>query len=248
MEYLAEFVGTAILLLFGNGVVAGLLLRHSKSENSGWIVNCFGWGLGVMTAAYMVGRISGAQLNPALTLGLASIGEFSWSKVPGYIGCQLAGAFVGACIAYVHYLPHFEHTRDPETKLSVFATTPAIRNTATNLASEFIATFVLVFAIIAIAATGDSLPGHVALPAYFSTAVSPLVVGLLIVAIGLSLGGPTGYAINPARDFGPRLAHFVLPIPGKGSSQWHYAWIPIIAPVLGGVAGALVWQALDFPQ
>jgi glycerol uptake facilitator protein len=247
MEYFAEFIGTAILILLGDGVVAGVLLRDSKAENSGWIVITLGWGLGVAVAVYTVGGVSGAHINPAVTLGLASIGEFSWAMVPGYIAAQFAGAFVGGALVYLHYLPHWGHTDDPGLKLAVFCTGPAVRNFPANALSEFIGTFLLVFAVLGIGANAASLRGQVDLSAVFSTGLAPLLVGLLVVAIGLSLGGPTGYAINPARDLGPRIAHAVLPIPGKGTSDWAYAWVPVVAPIVGGVLGALAWNAVGFP-
>ncbi|HEX5877143.1 MAG TPA: MIP/aquaporin family protein [Actinomycetota bacterium] len=247
MEFLAEFVGTAILVLLGDGVVAGVLLRQSKSENAGWIVITLGWGLAVAVAVYTVGRVSGAHLNPAITLGLAATGQFEWSTVPSYLLAQFVGAFVGACLVYLHYLPHWRITDDPGLKLAVFCTGPAVRNPLANVISEVIGTFVLVFAVLGIGANAGALDGEVDLSAVFSTGLAPLLVGLLVVAIGLSLGGPTGYAINPARDLAPRIAHAVLPIPGKGSSDWAYAWVPVVAPIIGGVLGALAWRAVDFP-
>jgi glycerol uptake facilitator protein len=244
--YLAEFIGTAILVLLGDGVVAGVLLRYSKSENGGWIVITVGWGLAVAVAVYAVGRISGAHINPAVTLGLASIGAFEWVRVPGYIIAQLLGAIFGATLVYLHYLPHWKETADPDVKLGVFSTGPAIRSTGANFISEFIGTFVLVFGILAIGANAAQLSnaGGVDLPAAFSTVFAPLLVGLLVLAIGLSLGGTTGYAINPARDLGPRIAHAILPIAGKGGSDWGYAWVPVLGPIAGGIVGALAFNLL----
>lgn len=230
--FIGEFIGTMLLLIFGSGVVAGVILKGTKSENAGWLVITVGWGLAVSLAIYAVGNFSGAHLNPAVTLGLAVVGEFPWEKVPFYILAQLAGAFVGATIVWIHYLPHWKETKDEATKLAVFATGPAIRKTWANLLSELIGTFILVFCVLTIGANK------------FTEGLNPLVVGLLIVAIGVSLGSTTGYAINPARDLGPRLAHFLLPIAGKGKSDWSYAWIPIIGPLLGGMLGALVYKAL----
>ncbi len=242
-EYLAEFAGTALLILLGDGVVAGVLLRESKAENSGWIVITFGWGLAVAIAVYSVAHISGAHINPAVTLGLAAVGEFDWALVPGYWLAQLLGAFAGAAFVYLHYLPHWRVTEDPGLKLAVFSTAPAIRTPVANLISEIIGTIVLVYGVLAIggyfAADTEGLGA-------FGTGISPLLVGLLVVAIGLSLGGPTGYAINPARDLGPRLAHAVLPIPGKGGSDWSYAWIPVVGPLIGGVLGAWLYTAYPF--
>jgi glycerol uptake facilitator protein len=237
--YIAEFLGTALLILLGDGVVAGVLLRESKAENSGWIVITFGWGLAVAVAVYATGAISGAHLNPAVTLGLAAIGEFDWAQVPGYWLAQMLGAFVGACLVYAHYLPHWGITEDAGLKLAVFSTAPAVRNTPANIVSEIIGTFVLVFGVLAI---GSNFSGDTQGLEAIAAGINPLLVGFLVLAIGLSLGGPTGYAINPARDLGPRLAHAVLPIPGKGDSDWGYSWIPVVAPLVGGVLGALVYQ------
>lgn len=230
--FMAELVGTAILIIFGGGVVAGVSLKYSKAENGGWIVVTAAWGLAVALAVYAVGDISGAHLNPAVTIGLAVIGSFPWSDVLPYIAAQLIGAFLGACIVYLAYLPHWEKTESPETKLGVFSTAPAIRNTFANFLTEFIGTAVLLFGILFIGRNEIS-PG-----------LAPFITGLLIFAIGLSLGGPTGYAINPARDLGPRIAHFVLPIKGKGGSDWGYAWIPVVGPILGGICGALLFKVL----
>ena len=240
--YLAEFVGTLILILLGDGVVAGVLLRESKAENSGWIVITFGWGLAVAIAVYSVGAISGAHINPAVTIGLASIGAFSWAQVPGYIIAQMLGAFVGAVLVWVHYLPHWRETEDPGLKLAVFSTGPAIRNFAANFVSEVIGTAMLVFGVVALVANIERFSEDVL--SVFAIGLLPLIVGLLVVVIGLSLGGPTGYAINPARDLGPRIAHAVLPIAGKGSSDWLYAWIPVAAPLVGGVIGAVAYSIL----
>jgi glycerol uptake facilitator protein len=242
-SYLAEFAGTALLILLGDGVVAGVLLRESKAENSGWIVITFGWGLAVAVAVYSVGRISGAHINPAVTLGLAATGRFPWADVPGYWIAQMLGAFVGAAAVYLHYLPHWGVTEDPGLKLAVFSTGPAIRNTVANVISEVIGTIVLVYGVLSI---GANFPAEETGLAAIATGINPLLVGFLVLAIGLSLGGPTGYAINPARDLGPRIAHAVLPIPGKGDSDWGYAWIPVVGPLIGGVLGALLWDAWPF--
>jgi glycerol uptake facilitator protein len=228
----AEVIGTAILILFGCGVVAAALLNHSKAQNGGWIIIAWGWGMAVAIAVYAVGQFSGAHINPAVTLGFAVIGNTEWSDVPAYIGGQFVGAFIGATLVYLAYLVHWRPTEDPGVKLAVFSTGPAIRNTVANLITEIIGTFILVFGVLAIfaneAAAGDLL--------------SSLLVGLLVLAIGLSLGGPTGYAINPARDLGPRIMHAILPIAGKGSSDWAYAWIPVVGPIVGGVLGALAFD------
>ncbi len=206
-NFVLEMIGTMILILLGDGVVAGVVLKKTKSENSGWIVITFAWGLAVMTAAFVAAE-SGAHLNPALTIALALNSDLPWADVPIYIAGQLVGAFIGAILVWLHYMKHFEATDDQAAKLGVFATGPAIRHTPSNLISEIIGTFVLVFGILALGLTT------------FGDGLKPLIVGLLVVVIGLSLGGTTGYAINPARDLGPRIAHAILPIPNKGSSDW----------------------------
>ena len=228
--YLAEFIGTALLILLGNGVVASIVLKESKAYSAGWLTIAIGWGLAVMLAVYAVGSFSGAHLNPAVSVGLAVAGSFDWSEVPMYVLSQLAGAFVGAILVWLHFKPHWEKTPDAATKLAVFCTAPAIRNTFSNLISEIIATFVLILGLLFIGANK------------FADGLNPVIVGLLIVSIGLSLGGTTGFAINPARDLGPRLAHAILPIRGKGNSDWRYSWIPVVGPLIGGVIGALVFQ------
>jgi glycerol uptake facilitator protein len=230
--YLGEFIGTMILIILGDGVVAGVLLRNSKAENSGWIVITFGWGMGVAVAVYCVGQFSGAHINPAVTLGFAASGQFEWAMVPGYIIAQLLGAFTGAVLVWLAYLPHWAETADPGLKLGVFSTAPAIYNTPANIITEVIGTFMLVFGVFGIIA--NDLAGGLA----------PLLIGLLVFGIGLSLGGPTGYAINPARDLGPRIAHAVLPIAGKGGSDWGYAWIPVVAPIIGGILGGVAYTVL----
>jgi glycerol uptake facilitator protein len=245
---LAEAVGTMLLVLFGDGVVANVLLSRSKGQNAGWLVITTGWGVAVAMAVYAVGRISGAHLNPAITVGLASIGSFAWTDVPGYIIAQMVGAFAGAVLVWLAYLPHWKETADPDVKLGVFCTGPAIRQPAANVITEVIGTAALVFGVLAIAANAQTLtgPGDVDLSAVFSRGLQPLLVGLLVLGIGLSLGGPTGYAINPARDLGPRLAHAVLPIPGKRDADWSYAWIPVVAPLIGGVVGAVLYAGVGF--
>ncbi|MBE3589305.1 MAG: aquaporin family protein [Firmicutes bacterium] len=232
--YLAEVIGTMLLIILGDGVVANVVLNRSKGQNSGWIVITTGWGLAVAVAVYAVGWISGAHLNPAVTVGLAAIGKFPWSEVPGYILAQLAGAFLGAVVVWLAYLPHWEATEDKAAKLAVFCTAPAIRRPGANFLTEVIGTAFLVSGVLYILNTHNNL----------GAGIGPLLVGFLVWAIGLSLGGPTGYAINPARDLGPRLAHAVLPIAGKGGSDWEYAWIPVLAPLVGGVLGALFYAGL----
>jgi glycerol uptake facilitator protein len=230
--YLGEFLGTMLLILLGEGVVAGVVLKGTKAENAGWLAICIAWGLAVTMAIYAVGEFSGGHLNPAITIALAMIGDFEWALVPGYCAAQVAGAFTGALLVWFFYQPFWKNTPDAATKLGVFATAPAIRNSFSNFVSEAIATALLVFAILFIGVNE------------FTQGIKPLVVGLLIVSIGLSLGGTTGFAINPARDFGPRLAHALLPIHGKGSSDWGYAWIPVLGPIAGGVAGAFLYQLI----
>jgi glycerol uptake facilitator protein len=245
----AEAIGTMLLVLLGDGVVANVLLARSKGQNSGWIVITVGWGVAVALAVYAVGRISGAHLNPAITVAAASIGQFAWADVPGYIAAQTVGAFIGAVLVWLAYLPHWAVTTDKDAKLGVFATGPAIRNPAANVVTEVIGTAVLAFGVLAIVANalpGKTDPNEMMFAAVFSRGLQPLLVGILVLGIGLSLGGPTGYAINPARDFGPRLAHAVLPIAGKRDSDWSYAWIPIVGPLIGGVVGAVLFRAVGF--
>jgi glycerol uptake facilitator protein len=242
--YLAEFIGTMILIIFGDGVVAGVLLRNSKAENSGWIVITFGWAMGVAIAVYCVGRISGAHINPAVTIGLAATGQFPLADVPGYVIAQFLGAFVGGVIVWLAYLPHWEETADPGLKLGVFCTAPAIYRTGPNVITEVIGTAVLLFGVLGIVTNANAVGGD--LSTVISAGLNPLLVGLLVLGIGLSLGGPTGYAINPARDLGPRIAHAVLPIAGKGDNDWGYSWIPVVGPIIGGIFGALLFTILGF--
>jgi glycerol uptake facilitator protein len=230
----AEVVGTALLVLLGDGVVAGVLLGKSKAQGSGWIVITTGWGLAVAMAVYAVGRISGGHINPAVTVSLALVGRFPWNQVPGYVAAQLIGAAIGATLVWLAYLAHWSETPEAGLKLGVFCTAPAIRKPAANFITEAIGTFVLVFGVLAL---GSYKPAN-------DSGLTPLLVGLLVWAIGLSLGGPTGYAINPARDLAPRLMHALLPIAGKGRSDWGYAWIPVLGPLAGGAAGALVYVSL----
>lgn len=237
--YLAELLGTMILVFLGDGVVANVLLKQTKGNSGGWIVITAGWGLAVAIAVYCTNAISGAHLNPAVTLGLASIGKFGWGLVPGYIAAQMAGGFFGGVLVYLTYLPHWPVTPSAGDKLGVFSTGPAIRHTVSNLICEALGTAMLMFGLLAILSPANLLPNS-----GWDKGFAPAIVGMLVGAIGLSLGGPTGYAINPARDLGPRLAHFILPIPGKGGSDWGYAWIPVVGPIIGGIAGALIYKAL----
>ncbi|MGG5461378.1 MIP/aquaporin family protein [Clostridium sp. B9] len=229
VTFLAELIGTMLLIILGDGVVANVVLKKTKGNNSGWIVITTGWALAVAIPAAIFTSVSGALFNPALTLALAVVGQFSWSQVIPYIIAQLIGAFLGAVVVYIIYYNHFEETEDKTSKLGVFCTIPEIEDKKINFLTEFIGTFVLSFAILGIGAHD------------LNYGVKIIIVAFLIWAIGLSLGGPTGYAINPARDFGPRLAHFLLPIPRKGDSKWGYAWIPVIAPICGAICGALVY-------
>ena len=245
--FVAELVGTCILVILGDGVVANVVLARTKGNQSGWIVITAGWGLAVAIAVYSVGRISGAHINPAVTIGLAAIGQFPWANVWAYVLAQLVGAFLGAVVVWISYRPHWAATDDAEAKLGVFATGPEIRSPGANVVTEMVGTAVLVFGVLAIAANaGEMTAGTVDLSSVFATGINPMLVGVLVWSIGLSLGGPTGYAINPARDLGPRLAHALLPIPGKGRSDWGYAWVPVVGPLAGGVLGAVAFQALGW--
>ena len=240
--YIGEVIGTMILIILGDGVVAGVLLRNSKAENSGWIVITFGWAMAVAIAVYCVGQFSGAHINPAVTISLAVTGQFDWALVPGYIIAQFIGAFIGGVVVWLAYLPHWQETEDEGLKLGVFCTAPAIYNTPANIVTEIIGTFMLVFGISGILANAAAVGGGAA--AVIGSGLNPLLVGLLVLGIGLSLGGPTGYAINPARDLGPRIAHAVLPIAGKGGNDWGYSWIPVVGPIIGGILGAVLFTLL----
>lgn len=247
--YIAEVLGTMILILLGDGVVANVLLKNSKGEASGWIVITFGWGMAVALAVYTVGGVSGAHINPAVTIGLASIGEFPWADVPGYIIAQFIGAAIGAALVYLAYLPHWGITEDPGLKLAVFSTGPEVRDYPKNAVTEIIGTAMLLLGVLGITSFAGTGAGETAgedLIALFGGGIAPLIVGLLVFSIGLSLGGPTGYAINPARDLGPRIVHAILPIPGKGESDWSYSWVPVLGPIIGGVLGAVLWTVMPF--
>ncbi|NLT69335.1 MAG: aquaporin family protein [Verrucomicrobiaceae bacterium] len=237
--FLAELVGTALLILLGNGVVANVVLSRSKGEGSGWIVIAAGWGMAVALAVYAVGTISGAHINPAVTLAMLALGQIGSGVAAGYMLAQMLGAMLGAVLVYLAYYPHWRVTEDAACKRAAFCTTPAIRHTPGNLIAEVLGAFVLVLGALTL-----PRPENLPVATGFSTGLGPLLVGLVVFSIGLSLGGPTGYAINPARDLGPRIVHFLLPIPGKGSSDWRYAWIPVIGPLVGGMLGAWAYQAL----
>ena len=233
--FLAETFGTGLLVLLGDGVVAGVLLAKSKSQNAGWVVITAAWAFAVFVGVVVAGPISGAHLNPAVTVGLAAKGALPWDHVPVYLAGEFVGAFIGAILVSIHYWDHFKETEDPGLKLAVFSTGPNIRNIPLNFVSEVIGTFVLVFVVLAIGTNGSAV-GLAALGA--------LPVALLVWSIGMSLGGTTGYAINPARDLGPRIIHAILPIPGKGDSDWSYSWVPVAGPVVGGILAAVVYGAV----
>jgi glycerol uptake facilitator protein len=230
--WLAEFVGTALLVLLGNGVVANVILQKTKGHGSGLVVIALGWGMAVFVAVLCTAAASGAHLNPSISVALAVAGKFPWADVPGYVAMQMLGGMMGAFLVWVVYQKHFEATPDGDTKLAVFCTGPAIRGTFGSLASEVIATFVLVFAVLNMVASDVGLG-----------AISALPVGLLVLGIGVSLGGTTGYAMSAARDLGPRIMHALLPISGKRDSDWRYAWVPVVGPLLGAVLAALMVRA-----
>ena len=231
--FMGEFIGTGMLILLGQTVVSNVVLAKTKGHNSGWIVISFGWGMAVFVGVYCSAAASKAHLNPAVTLAFAVLGKISWQLVPIYIAAQLLGAMAGSLVAWLCFRPHFSPTADADAKLAVFCTTPAIRSYGDNLIAEVIATFVLILGVLFIAAPSSSLGALDALP-----------VGLLVLAIGLGPGGPTGYAINPARDLGPRIMHALLPIAGKRDSDWSYAWIPVLGPLLGSLLAVLVYKVL----
>jgi glycerol uptake facilitator protein len=227
--FFGELIGTAILVLLGDGVVANVILKNTKGYNSGWIVITTGWALAVFVGVFIASGASGAHLNPAVTIGLAAAGKFSWSLVPLYLVAQMLGACLGALLVWLQYKSHFDITEDKDAKLGVFCTGPQIRAPFSNIISETLGAFVLVFAVLHISSPQGGLGSLDALP-----------VALVVFVIGLSLGGTTGYAINPARDLGPRLMHALLPIPGKRDSDWSYAWIPVLSPILGGLLAVAV--------
>jgi len=232
--FIGELIGTMLLIVLGDGVVANVLLEKSKGQDSGWIVISTGWGFAVAIAVYVAGWASGAHINPAVTIGLAAIGKLPAAQVPVYLGAQLLGAFLGAVLVWLAYLPHWSQTADPGKKLAVFCTGPAIRRLPANFLCEVIGTAVLLIGVLGILNDNNNI----------GSGVGPYAVGILVFSIGLSLGGPTGYAINPARDLAPRLAHALLPIAGKGGADWGYAWVPVLGPILGGLIGAFAYHAL----
>ncbi len=239
--FVAEFIGTALLIILGNGVVANVVLSRTKGSNSGWIVISAGWAVGVFVGVFCSQRFSGAHINPAVTLAMAVAGQFPWARVAAYIAAQMLGAFVGGTAVFLFYREHFKATEDRAAKLACFSTAPNIRNLPQALFCEVLGTFVLVLPVFLITEASVSLPGSSgpATPIGLG-ALGALPVALLVFGIGLSLGGTTGYAINPARDLGPRLAHSLLPIPGKHGSDWTYAWVPVVGPLLGGLVAAWV--------
>lgn len=232
--FLSEFLGTAILIALGNGVVANVVLNKTKGHNSGWIVIAFGWAIAVFVGVYVAAKYSGAHLNPAVTIALLYLKKISWQVVPQYLAGQLLGAMVGSIIVWLSYLQHFKATENAASTLAVFATSPAIKSSKHNFLTELLGTFVFVFAILFIVAPSNSLGSLDALP-----------VALLVLGIGLSFGGPTGYAINPVRDLGPRIIHQLLPLTHKGSSEWKYAWVPILGPLTGGLLAAVVFTLVQ---
>jgi len=240
--FLGELVGTAILIILGDGVVANVLLNKTKGNNSGLIVIGFGWAMAVYVAVFISSPYSSAHLNPAVSIGLAVAGKFDWALVPTYVAAQMLGAIIGAIIVWLAYRQHFNETASGDLKLGVFCTAPAIRSSINNLITEIIATFILIFGVLYI--LGPTIKINSKEEILGLGSIGALPVALLVLGIGLSLGGPTGYAINPARDLGPRIAHFILPIPQKRDSDWGYSWIPVIGPILGGVLAAVVVKML----
>ena len=230
--YLSEFFGTLILLLLGSGVVANVVLNKTKGQNGGWMVITMGWAMAVFAGVVVAGK-SGAHINPAVSIAMTAMGKLDASLLPGYIIAQIAGAFTGACLSWLMHKDHFDETPDQGSKLAVFATSPAIKNTFPNIMGEILGTFVLIIGVLFIPGASDG-----------NGALNALPVAFIVLGIGLSLGGTTGYAINPARDLGPRLAHAFLPIKGKGSSEWSYSWVPIVGPIIGSLLAVAVYHIL----
>ena len=239
IAYIFEFIGTAMLILIGNGIVANIVLKGTKGSDSGWTGISLAWGIAVFIGVFMSADVSGAHLNPAVSIGLATAGKFSWALVPGYIIAQVLGAMMGNLLVWLTYKKQYEATEDTGSILATFSTSPAIKSPFWNLVTEIIGAFALVFGVFYIAggAMGENAVSLGSLDA--------LPVALLVMGIGFGLGGPTGYAINPARDFGPRLLHSILPIKNKGKSDWGYAWVPIVGPIIGGVLAALLYLLIE---
>jgi len=233
--FIGEVLGTFLLIVLGMGVCCNVALKDTGGEGSGYLVITWGWGIAVFVGVFVTGDVSGAHINPAVTIGLAAAGNFDWALVPMYIAAQFIGAIIAAICVWFQYKDHFDLTDDPATKLGVFSTAPAVPNTLRNVYSEVLGTFVLILGVL-----------YIAEPDVGLGAVSALPVALLVFGIGMSLGGPTGYAINPARDLGPRIAHAILPIKGKGDSNWGYSWVPVVGPIIGCVLAAMVYRALPF--
>jgi glycerol uptake facilitator protein len=241
-DFTAEFIGTMVLILLGNGVVANVVLHGTKGNNGGWIVITTGWALAVFTAVVIAGPYSGAHINPAVTIGLAIAGKFAWSLVPLFVGAQLLGAMAGSLLVWMMYKKHFDATKDSLLQLAAFSTGPAIRDKVSNIFSEIVGTFILIFVIFYV--TNPVIPGEQETPIGLGS-LGAVPVTLLVFAIGLSLGGTTGYAINPARDLGPRIVHSIVPIKNKCKSDWSYAWIPILGPIIGAAVAAVLYLILS---
>ncbi|HVJ67042.1 MAG TPA: MIP/aquaporin family protein [Caulifigura sp.] len=237
--FTAELIGTAFLVLLGDGVVANVVLGKTKGNSSGWIVITAGWAFAVTIGVYIANSVTGGHLNPAVSISQAVLGKITWDVAATYIAAQMIGAFIGAVLVWLSYLPHWAETPEPGAKLAVFCTGPAVRNYGANLITEIVGTFVLVFALAFLISKPNLTDGT-----GFDKAIQPMLVGLVVWAIGVSLGGPTGYAINPARDLGPRIAHAVLPIPGKVGSDWAYAWVPVVGPIIGAILGGFAAKAV----
>ena len=232
--FIAELIGTMILVLLGDGACANVLLNKSKGKDSGWIVIATGWGFAVAIAVYVAGWVSGGHINPAVTIGFIVIGKFTFKESLPYFAGQFTGAFIGGVLVWLAYLAHWKATDDADRKLAVFCTTPAIRKYGCNLLTEIIGTAILLMGVLGIFNVHNSI----------GSGIGPYLVGLLVFSIGLSLGGPTGYALNPARDLGPRIAHWILPIPGKRDPDWRYSWVPVIGPIIGSVLGAVLYHIM----
>lgn len=236
-QCLFEFIGTAVMILMGDGVVAGTVLKQSKGTGGGWVVITLAWGMAVMCGVFIAGPHSGAHLNPAVSIGQAAAGTFPWEKVPGYIVAQMLGGFAGAVVVYLFYKDQFDATDDPEAKLGTFCTMPAVMNRPRNFFCEVVGTFVLIFTILSLGHSSNA-------PTVGLGSLGAFPVTFLVMSIGMSLGGTTGYAINPARDLAPRIAHAVLPIKGKRDSGWGYSWVPVAGPICGACIAALVFLAI----